>query len=645
LTSLPRGRRLATAAGALIALGVIALGPLALRYAPYALAVATIEAKAQQLDEQIGRLQIADVDRAHVAQLRSGLGGLAADIELLRLLIADDPLIGLARNLASVDRVLTHAGAVLEAADDLAHAGSAALDLADQFVALREESGTSGHSLLAGLTELMAGSTDDVDRVHDLITHAGGLLTSVPPDANKNIRRAADVMAGAIDRYGPLLDQFRAVDHVLPGIIGWATPRRYLVLAQDPAELRPTGGYIGTVGTVAFSDGTLSERAFKDVYLLDFKPMVHFVQPPDALANHLLGNHSWQLADAAWSPDFPTAAQNALRLYSLESGDTNIDGVIALTTYAVDRLLEVTGPVDVPEYSATVAAGEVTLTALRLTRPTEEAPTSERKAFLDTLAGAVIDRLYALPIEKWPQLFDAFVDMGNKRMLQVWFTDPEAQSLVASAAIGGELRQDAGDYLYVVEANLSPTSKYNLVVDRRDTLQVTLGASGDASSVLRMDWQNNALTPGEPYASIREYSESKVGLYGAYLRVLTPATSALLSTFASGADPIDAAEEVSSDAGRNVFGNFLLIEPGTADLAYSWTTPGAAAQSGDVWTYSLTIQKQPGLRPMPLSVSVALPPGATVETISDGATAGDGRVTFETTLVEDAQLEVQYRLP
>ena len=28
---------------------------------------------------------------------------------------------------------------------------------------------------------------------------------------------------------------------VLPGILGWQDGKRYLVLAQDPAELRPTG--------------------------------------------------------------------------------------------------------------------------------------------------------------------------------------------------------------------------------------------------------------------------------------------------------------------------------------------------------------------------------------------------------------------
>ena len=116
----------------------------------------------------------------------------------------------------------------------------------------------------------------------------------------------------------------------------------------DPAELRPQGGYSGTVGIVGLKDGKIVERNFGDVYRYDTKPDLPFVEPPEALQNHLLGDASWQLADAAWSPDFPTAAQDSLHAYELESGDTNIDGVIALNTYAVDRLLEAIGPVDVP---------------------------------------------------------------------------------------------------------------------------------------------------------------------------------------------------------------------------------------------------------------------------------------------------------
>ena len=137
----------------------------------------------------------------------------------------------------------------------------------------------------------------------------------------------------------------------LPGILGWDGPRRYLVLTQDPAELRPSGGLIGSYGIIAFDKGKITERRFLNVSPLDGKNDYPFVRPPQELANYLLGpTQSWQLADAGWSPDFPTSAQDALRLYTNESGDARIDGVFAITTHTIDELLKVTGPISVPEY-------------------------------------------------------------------------------------------------------------------------------------------------------------------------------------------------------------------------------------------------------------------------------------------------------
>jgi hypothetical protein len=207
------------------------------------------------------------------------------------------------------------------------------------------------------------------------------------------------------------------------------------------------------------------------------------------------------------------------------------------------------------------------------------------------------------------------------------------------------VRHDTGDYLYVVEANVAPPSKYNLVVERSDTYAVEIDSAGDATAELSLRWQNDSLMQGEPYESIRSYSTSKNGLYGAYLRVLGPATSQLLTAQGAGVDPVSQAEEMTSEAGRSVVGNYLLMAPGASSLDYSWTTPGLATQQGGTWTYRLTIQKQPGLRPMPVSVSVSLPPGAIVDWVSEGASADGSTITLSARPERDLQLEVRYRLP
>ena len=143
------------------------------------------------------------------------------------------------------------------------------------------------------------------------------------------IQDARRQMVGRIDELSPLVETYAAVSDRLPAILGWDGPRRYLVLTQNPAELRPTGGYIGSYGILTFDRGRPTERTFRDSALLDFPWDFPFMKPPTELTNYLLGpGQPWQFADANWSPDFPTSARDALRLYENESGDDRIDGVI-----------------------------------------------------------------------------------------------------------------------------------------------------------------------------------------------------------------------------------------------------------------------------------------------------------------------------
>ncbi|MEO6351084.1 MAG: DUF4012 domain-containing protein [Candidatus Limnocylindrales bacterium] len=640
----PASGRAITGTGLLVLVLLFGVLTVAAWYISPLVRATDLRARAQALASDAGALGIGDIDSATMAGMRTRLDAIHGDIGWFRMFLASDPLLWVVRAVGPGRDFTADATHVLNAADSLSVAAYEALDIGDELATVRERPGATGESMPGDLVGLVARSTTRVDHAADLLGAAQQEVFAVSPGAQSDVRLAAELMASSIDRYGPLLAQLRAVDDVLPAIVGWASPKRYLVLAQDPAELRPTGGYVGTVGIVSFTDGSMTERNFEDVFHFDLRPGVPFVEPPEPLANHLLGAASWQLADSNWSPDFPTAARDALRLYELESGDTTIDGVLALTTGAVDRLLELTGPVDVPEYDVRVGAGEVTMTALRLTRGAST-PETDRKAFLDDLATAVMERLYALPADSWGGVFDAFRDLGERRLLLAWFKDPAAQTLVALAPIGGAVQQESGDYLYVVEANLAPTSKYNLVVDRTDRLAVQLAADGSASSALIMSWQNRSLEPGEPFTSIREYSTSKHGLYGTYTRVLAPANASLVNVSGHAFDPIDAAESIATEAGRASFENYLLIGPNGANLGYGWQTPSVATLADGVWTYSLYVQRQPGLRPHSFAVALTLPIGAQVVSVPQGSGTVDGAMTLAATLDRDLRFEVRYTLP
>jgi len=599
-----------------------------------------------RLADDVRALDAADLQRTTVDRIRGELDALEGRLAPVQGLLANDPLVGLARRLPAAAPQVQAADSLVEAGASLVEAGHIGLGLADRVVALREaDDADPEFALMPGLVELMATSGGQVDRIAELLSGATAALDAIPEEAVSQIKDARDLVAGPIASYAPLLDTYRELDGVLPGLLGWGDEKRYLVLAQNPAELRPSGGYTGTVGVITLRDGAITGQDFVDTYDLSVQEGLPYIDPPDELTAYLLGeDQSWRLADANWSPDFPTVARKAMELYGIETGEQDIDGVIAITTYALDRLLEVTGPVDIPEYGVTVQPGEVTMTLLGATRGTASS-IEGRKNVLDAVAVETLNRLLSLPPESWEETATALEDVGRQRSALVWLADEGAQGMVEDAGWDGRVRQDDGDYVYVVESNVAPTSKYNLVVDRTDSLSVTLDDSGTATNQLRLDWQNNAGEPGEPYASLRGFSISEEGWYGAYLRVLTPEGSKLLSAKGAASERIRGAERVGAEAGRSVFGNDLLMPPGPSKLTYRWRVPDAAVPTEDGWVYELVVQKQPGARPVPYAIEVTLPDGAVITDLPEGATADDGTVRVQADLSSDLELRISYDLP
>ena len=264
----------------------------------------------------------------------------------------------------------------------------------------------------------------------------------------------------------------------------------------------------------------MTERTFRDVYLLDTPWQRYpFITPPEELANYLVGEQSWQLADANWSPDFPTSAKDAIRLYANESGDRRIDGVLGVTTYTIDELLKITGPITVPEYGATIASGETTLKTLQLTRVPK--PGENRKAFLSTFADRLFASLLGLPPRKWVDVLGQVDTFRSQRLVLAWFKEAADQALATRGGFDGAVRQDPGDYLYPVDANLAPSSKINAIATRSLHLDVAIDPLGNALNTLDVTWDNPIATAvGKPYLEL-----GPERILGMYFRLLAPERS------------------------------------------------------------------------------------------------------------------------
>ncbi len=626
------------ALGLLLLLGV---GLAMLRYLPALDEARSLRAEITAIASRAQAAGLA-IDGPRIDALDRDLATARGHLARLTDFVAHDPLIALARAFPPTAANARDADAVVAAAGDILTASGNGLAIARRFVDIKQRhaADSKSGSSLAGLVELMATSRPMAVKAADALARAREALSSVPPGRTALIEGARSTMASRIATYGPMLDAYAAASARLPTILGWDKPRRYLVLTQDPAELRPTGGFTGSYGIVAFDRGRVTERTFRDTFLLDLPWDYPFIRPPQELADYLLGSKQpWQLADANWSPDFPTSAQQAVRLYANESGDTAIDGVLGITTYTIDELLKATGPVTVPEYGVTIAPGETTLKVLQLTRGAQR-PGENRKAFLSALADQLLGTVFALPPAQWGKLLGRAGAFQEQRLLLAWFRDPLDQALAARDGFDGAVRRDVGDYVYPVDSNVAPPSKLNAMTTRSLQLDVEIDAYGNARNALEVTWENRILSAdGDQYRALPEVGGLR--MLGMYFRLLVPNLSRLGAVSGGSLVKVTTPAVVEPEAGRTAIGTYLKVPPGKASLAYSWVSPYAAATNENGGTYRLTIQKQPGLLLGPLALTIRVPDGFVITSASEGVVSG-GTVTLDTILARDIVLRLQY---
>ena len=630
---------IAVGAGFLLLVVVAALA--VFRYLP---ALDQARALRTDLETMVGRVETAGfgIDRATVDTLDADMASARGQLDRLQGLLAGDPLIRVARAFPLTSANVRGADDVVASAGDLLDAVGQGLAIGREFVDIREsqaaDPGTG--STLSQLVELMATTRDRAVAAAASVASARQTLAAVPDGLIGQVETVRDAMQTRIEKYGPLLDTYVRVSARLPDILGWDGPRRYLVLTQDPAELRPSGGLIGSYGLISFDKGRITERRFLNVSPLDGKNDYLFVRPPQELANYLLGpTQSWQLADAGWSPDFPTSAQDALRLYANESGDTGIDGVLAITTYTIDELLKVTGPISVPEYNVTIASGETTLKVLQLTRASRK-PGEDAKAFLSVFADRLFSTLVALPPARWGDIIGAAGTFGQEHLLLAWFQDAADEAFTADGGFGGAIRQDQGDFVYPVDSNVAPASKLNAWTKRTMDLSVQLDAVGNARNTLAVTWENRVDTPdGAPYRAMTNVGGSILGMY---FRLLVPERSRIEAVSGGGLVPVTDPAVVEDEAGRMAIGAYLQIPPGQTGLSSTWTSPYAASVDATGGTYRLTIQAQPGMLPEPFNLTIRVPADYRITAASPGLAVAGGVATFATAFDRDIVVGVQF---
>lgn len=165
-------------------------------------------------------------------------------------------------------------------------------------------------------------------------------------------------LSGYFDQVKPFLELYHEYKDALPllqTLLGVEEDRLYLVAAQNSTEIRASGGFPGSMGTIRITNGVLKMQDFKSVYdvLATYTPKKANVT---AKENKLFHSGLEAPRDADYCPDFERVAYIWALGYEDEQKEA-VDGVISLTPCIVQRLLAVMGS-QIELFDGTVLNGE-----------------------------------------------------------------------------------------------------------------------------------------------------------------------------------------------------------------------------------------------------------------------------------------------
>jgi hypothetical protein len=234
----------------------------------------------------------------------------------------------------------------------------------------------------------------------------------------------ADAEVGALNRAAQLL----------PSMLGASGPKNYILMFQNPAELRSAGGIPGALALIHAENGRIELTA-----QASGNSFGEFPTPVLPLSNDTRGLFgditATYMQDVTLTPDFAVSAPLAREMWKLRFG-VEVDGVMSVDPITLSYLLEATGPVTLPSGDFITSKNAV---KLLLTDVYERFPQgADQDAFFASTASAVFQAVVngtGNPLD----LIKALVRGGDERRILLWSADTEEQGLLASTTLAGGL--------------------------------------------------------------------------------------------------------------------------------------------------------------------------------------------------------------
>ncbi len=479
--------------------------------------------------------------------------------------------------------------------------------------------------LLKGLTDNNTGSTSTpiTSQIRTLIPYlkasipnyqqALDNLQSVNPSTLPNEYQSSFADFKSI--FGSVLNDLKNLSdlgNTIQDIFGGQGLRRYLLVFQNEDEIRPTGGFMGSLAIMEIKDGSIKKLDILPGGSYDLQGQLNeFIIPPAPLT---LSNKRWEFQDANWFPDFPASAEKMLWFYQ-HSRDITADGVIAINSSVLERLLTITGPITDEARGLTISANDAITKIQNIVETGPEKSKNKPKQVLADLA----PKFFAYFQNTNPQnLFPLLINLQEaleRKEIQTYFIDKNTENTIQEFGWGGQIIPNivGQDYLMVVNTNITG-QKTDAKIKQSISHQAVVQDDGSVVDTVTITRTHEGQNEG--------------GLYGSpnvdYIRLYTPEGAELIS--ASGFSwpdekyfrvpeewykkdtTLNALEKeikidnrtgtrITNEFSKTAFGNWVITEPGqTSQIEFVYRLPHKifSEDNKKASRYQLILQKQSG---------------------------------------------------
>ena len=477
----------------------------------------------------------------------------------------------------------------------------------------------------------------------------------------------SDVPLSTTQRVEVMLDDAISGADFLYSLLGYDGKRTYLLVGQNPNEIRATGGFIGIAVEVKVDKGELIDLVYHDSVLVDQEPLTDNPRPPEGLFWYLwMGRLLFR--DSNWNPHFPSSAAKVAEIFTLGQG-VQVDGVITATKRLAIDLVTLFGDIKVPGLKDVLTKKTATLytetenlyecqprhISIRPKRCFDEdlsrsAPTRTVFALQDRLTRGVPSSVRRGLV----QLVNDELDQNN---VLIHVFHPLDDSFLWERGWNGAMPLVDHDYLFVVDSSLPGHS--NAGTRRSLEYKVSLNPNQPVDAQLRLRYSNEGAAKDE---ICRQYDWHLYRCYWNYFRVYVPPMATEIQMppiplhegslkLVWGYPDIDSASVIANaDTGParlTELGGYIAVEPGsTTTVPIQYRLPWEIIRSTgpDIYEYRLLVQKQPGMDRDRVSLTVQLAPNMQLVSTSPEYTSIRGQsLIFDFVLQSDTIVVVSFR--